>query len=84
MRTLTKFLPAAQFSSEMDEALGVAYDADDETMGFEVLWQRGPVEATNDVRKLAERLFPGPFETQCPTPFGEGRPYTPKGQRTGT
>ena len=84
MRSLTKFLPAAQFSSGMGEALGVAYDADDETMGFEVLWRRGPIEATDDVRELAKRLFPGPLETQCPTPFGEPRPYTPKGQRTGT
>jgi hypothetical protein len=84
MRTLNEFLPAAQFSSGLGEALGVAIDADDDSMGFEVLWRRGPVEATRPVRELARRLFPGPFETQCPTPFGDPRPYTPKGKRTGT
>ena len=84
MRALNEFLPAAQFSSGLDEALGIAYDAADESMGFEVFWRRGPVEATDAVRELAQRLFSGPFETQCPTPFGESRPYTPKSRRTGT
>ena len=84
MRALNEFLPAAQFSSGLGEALGVSYDADDNSMGFEVLWRRGPVEATVAVRKLAQQLFSGPFETQCPTPFGESRPYVPKGRRTGT
>src|ERR1700685_834410 len=84
MRALNEFLPAAQFSSRLGEALGIAYDADDDSMGFEVLWRRGPVEATCAVRELAQRLFSGPFETQCPTLFGEARPYTPKGRRTGT
>lgn len=84
IRALNRFLPAAQYSSGMTEALGVAYDADDENMGFEVLWRRGPVEDSDSVRELADRLFSAPFETQCPTPFGEPRPYTPKSRGTGT
>jgi hypothetical protein len=84
IRALNKFLPAAQYSSGMTEALGVAYDADDENMGFEVFWRRGPIEDNEAVRALADRLFAGPFDTLCPTPFGDPRPYTPKSQRTST
>lgn len=83
MRALNQFLPAAQHSSGMLEALGVAYDADDETMGFEVFWRRGPIGDNNAVRALAARLFATPFETLCATPFGEPRPYTPRGETTG-
>jgi hypothetical protein len=77
---LSKFLPAAQYSSGMSEALGVGYDADDEDMGFEVCWRRGPVEESPAVRALADRLFSSPFETLCPTPFGEPRPYAPRSE----
>jgi hypothetical protein len=84
MLALNVFLPAAQYSSDMNEALGVAYDADDERVGFEVFWRRGTVEVNESVRQLAARLFSGPFDTASPTPFGEPRPYTPKSQRTGT
>lgn len=84
LRDLCRLLPAAQYSSGMTEALGVAYDADDENMGFEVVWRRGPVEESDSVRQLATKLFSPPFETQCPTPFGDPRLYTPRGQRTGT
>lgn len=83
LRALAQFLPAAQYSSSMPEALGVGYDADDESMGFEVAWRRGPVDDNSDVRQLAKLLFSSPNETLCPTPFGEPRPYTPKGQNTG-
>ncbi|MFZ1008471.1 MAG: hypothetical protein WAN65_16635 [Candidatus Sulfotelmatobacter sp.] len=84
MRALNRFLPAAQYSTSINESLGVAYDADAENMGFEVFWRRGPVEDSDSVRELAARLFSAPFETQCPTPFGEPRRYTPKSRRTGT
>lgn len=83
MRALYQFLPAAQYSSGMAEALGVGYDADDENMGFELFWRRGPVEVDDSIRQLATRLFSAPLETLCPTPFGEPRPYTPKSERTG-
>jgi hypothetical protein len=84
IRALNLFLPAAQYSSGMIESFGVAFDADDENMGFEVLWRRGPVEKSDTVREIATQLFGSSFETFSPTPFGEPRPYTPKGQRTGT
>lgn len=81
IRALNTFLPAAQYSSGQPEALGVAYDAGDENIGFEICWRRGPIEDHESVRTLAARLFPGPLETWSPTPFGELRPYQPKGQR---
>lgn len=82
LRALNQFLPAAQYSTGLSEALGVGYDADDESMGFELCWRRGPVQVTDAVRQLASRLFSAPLETLCPTPFGEPRPYTPKSQPT--
>ena len=60
------FLPAAQYSSTMIESFGVAYDADDEDMGFEVLWRRGPVEENGAVRSLAAQLFGATFELSHP------------------
>jgi hypothetical protein len=83
LRALYRFLPAAQYSSGMSEAMGVGYDADDDSMGFEIHWRRGPVQVNDAVRQLAARLFSAPLETVCPTPFGEPRPYTPKSQRAG-
>jgi hypothetical protein len=77
MRALNQFLAAAHYSSGMTEALGIAYDADDENMGFEVCWRKGPVEANHAVRELAARLFSSSSETLCPTPFGDPRPYSP-------
>ncbi len=78
LRALSQFLPAAQYSSGMLEALGVGYDADDDDIGFDLCWRRGPVEAGDDVREIAAKLFSKPLETLCPTPFGEPRPYKPK------
>jgi hypothetical protein len=56
----------------------VGYDADADDIGFDLCWRRGPVEASDDVRELAAKLFSKPLETLCPTPFGEPRPYEPK------
>jgi hypothetical protein len=78
LRALSSFLPAAQYDTKMPEALGVAYDADDENMGFDLLWRRGPVTDVVSAAGLAAQLFPGKLDTQCPTPFGEPRPYTPR------
>jgi hypothetical protein len=78
LRALSKFLPAAQHDTNMLEALGVAYDADDENMGFDLLWRRGPVEDAAAAAGLASKVFCGPLETQCPTPFGDSRPYVQK------
>jgi len=79
LRALAKFLPAAQHDTNMIEALGVAYDADDENMGFDLFWRRGPVEDVASAAALAAKLFSDPLETQCPTPFGDSRPYVPRG-----
>jgi hypothetical protein len=81
LRALSKFLPAAQHDTKMIEALGVAYEAEDENMGFDLLWQRGPVSDVASAAALAAELFSGPLETQCPTPFGDPRPYVPHGSR---
>jgi hypothetical protein len=81
LRALAKFLPAAQYDTNMIEALGVAYDADDDNVGFDLLWQRGPVKDVGSAATLAAKLFPGSLETQCPTPFGDPRPYVPRGAR---
>ena len=79
LRALSGFLPAAQYETNMLEALGVAYDADDETTGFDLFWLRGPVQDVATAAALAAELFPGVLETSCPTPFGEPRPYVPRG-----
>lgn len=81
LRALAKFLPAAQYDTNQIEALGVAYDADDDNIGFDLLWRRGPIEDVASAAALAATLFPGTLETQCPTPFGEPRPYVPKGSQ---
>jgi len=80
LRALNHLLPAAQYSSGMGEALGIAYDADDEEIGFDLLWRRGPVQVDDEVKQLAARFFSDALETLCPTPFGEPRPYIPKSQ----
>jgi hypothetical protein len=79
LRGLVKLLPAAQHSTGMIEALGVAYDGEDESMGFDLIWRRGPIEDVEAAAALATEAFPGELETQCPTPFGDPRPYAPKG-----
>jgi hypothetical protein len=78
IRALNMLLPAVQYSSDLQEAFGIAYDADDEDVGFDVLWRRGPIQADDEVKQLAARFFSGTKETVCPTPFGEPRPYIPK------
>jgi hypothetical protein len=79
LRALSTFLPAAQYATNMIEGLGVAYEADDENMGFELVWRRGPVDDVASATTLAAKLFSGPLETECPTPFGDSRPYIPRG-----
>jgi hypothetical protein len=79
LRALWKFLSPAQHCTGMSEALGVAYDADDDNMGFDLLWRRGPIENPAAAAALATELFPGELYTQCPTPFGHPRLYTPQG-----
>jgi hypothetical protein len=81
LRALAKFLPAAQYDTNLIEALGIAYDADDDNMGFDLFWRRGPVEDVVSAAALAAKIFPGTLETQCPTPFGESRSYVPQGTR---
>jgi len=81
LRSLNAFLPAAQYKTGLKEALGIGIDADDEEMGFELVWRRGPIDNSDAIRALAEHLFPA-IETLCPTPFGEPRAYKPKGQPT--
>ena len=80
LRALNSFLPAAQYSTRLGEALGIGIDANDENMGFELIWRHGPIDNSGPVRALAAQLFSSPIETLCPTPFGEPRAYTPKGQ----
>jgi hypothetical protein len=80
LRALNSFLPAAQYSTGLGEALGIGIDANDENMGFELIWRRGPIDNSGPVRALAAQLFSSPIETLCPTPFGEPRAYSPKEQ----
>lgn len=79
LRGLSKLLPAAQHSTGMIEALGVAYDGEDEGMGFDLLWRRGPIEDVEGAAALAKEVFSVELGTQCPTPFGDPRPYVPRG-----
>lgn len=83
VRALNEFLPAAQLSTGMGEALGVAYDAEDENMGFEVIWRKGSVQESHITRKLATELF-ARTETLHANPFGDSQPYTPKATSNGT
>lgn len=82
MRALFHFVPAAQYNSGMGEALGIAYDADDENMGFELFWRRGPVVATDPIKRIAAELFSSPLDTLHPDPFGDATPYAPTEERS--
>jgi hypothetical protein len=77
IRSLKKLVEAALYRYETGESLGVAYDADDDNSGFDLLLWRGAPLVTADTVRLADAVF-GPPETQIANPFGEARPYSPR------
>jgi hypothetical protein len=76
IRSLKNLVDAALYRYQGNESLGVAYDADDDDSGFDVLLWRGVPVVNADIARLADAVF-GPPETQIADPFGEARPYSP-------
>src|SRR5258708_2567832 len=72
---------AALLTHGVSEALGIAFDADSDTSGFDLRWVRGTPVATPALKKIAETVFGGTMETSIANPFGEARPYTPSENR---
>jgi hypothetical protein len=77
IRSVDPLVRAALLKHDVSEALGVAFDAEDETMGFDLRWVRGKPVATPDLQRIAEAVSGGTIETSIANPFGEARPYTP-------
>jgi hypothetical protein len=76
IRSLHELVAAALYRYETVEALGVAYDADDDNSGFDVLFWHGAPLVNADTVRLADSIF-GPPETLIANPFGKARPYSP-------
>jgi hypothetical protein len=74
---MNRLVDAALLKYLVSEGLGIAFDADDEKMGYDLRWVRGTPIATPDLERIAETVFPGDIETSIANPFGEGRPYKP-------
>lgn len=81
IRSLKKLIDAALYRYEAMESLGVAYNADDDGSGFDLLLCRGIPVVTADTVRLADAVFRPP-DTQIANPFGEARPYSPPPQKT--
>ncbi len=76
IRCLKKLVDAALYRYETVEGLGVAYDADDDNSGFDLLFWHGAPLVNADTVRLADTVF-GQLETLIANPFGEARPYSP-------
>lgn len=76
IRSLSTLVEAALLKYGVSEALGVAFDADNDE-GFDLRWVRGTPLATPDLERIAEAVFGPTIETSIANPFGEARPYTP-------
>jgi hypothetical protein len=81
IRNMNKLVEAALLKYGVSEALGIAIDADDEAMGYDLRWVRGKPVATPDLERIAEAVFGPTIETSIANPFGEARPYTPPENR---
>jgi len=77
IQNMEPLIEAALLKYGVGEALGVAFDADDDTMGFDLRWVRGSPSATPALERIANVVFGEAIETSIANPFGEARPYTP-------
>ncbi len=80
IRNLGTLVEAALLKYGLSEALGIAFDADNDE-GFDLRWVRGIPRATPDLERIAEAVFGPTIETSIANPFGEARPYTPPEKR---
>lgn len=78
--SLSTLVNAALLKYGVSEALGVAFDADNDE-GFDLRWVRGTPRATSDLQRIAEAVFGATIETSIANPFGQARPYTPPQNR---
>ena len=76
IRYMNRLVEAALLKYRVGEALGIAFDADNESEGYDLRWGLGTPAATPDLESLAEAVFGGEIETSIANPFGEARPYT--------
>ena len=76
IRNMDTLVAAALLKYGVNEALGIAIDADDEATGYDLRWVRGKPVATPDLERIAEAVFGPTIETSIANPFGEARPYT--------
>lgn len=76
IRSLKELMDAAFYRYETIDGLGVAFDADDDKSGFDVLRMIGSPVVTSNTVRLADAVF-GPPQTSIANPFGEARPSTP-------
>lgn len=81
IRNMDTLVEAALLKYGVSEALGIAFDADNDTTGFDLRWVRGTPVATSALERIAETVFGGAMETAIANPFGEPRPYTRPGNR---
>jgi hypothetical protein len=81
IRNMNTLVEAALLKYRVNEALGIAIDADDEAMGYDLRWMRGRPVSTPDLERIAEVVFGPAIETSIANPFGEARPYTPSKNR---
>jgi len=77
IRHMDTLVEAALLKYGVSEALGIAFDADSATTGFDLRCVRGTPVATPALERIAETVFGGVIETSIANPFGEARPYTP-------
>jgi len=78
LRSLHPMLPAALYSYNVTEGLGVAFDADNTDSGFDLSWVRDYKTFDENDQKLAEFLFPAQEQTLVADLFGQARPYMPE------
>jgi len=77
IRNMNTLVEAALLKHGVSEALGIAFDADYDAIGYDLRWVRGTPLATPALEKIAESVFGRTMETSVANPFGEARPYTP-------
>lgn len=77
IRHMDRLAEAALLKYGLSEALGIAFDADSNTTGFDLRLVRGTPSATPDLERIANAVFGTDIETSIASPFGEARPYRP-------
>ena len=58
------------------EGLGVAYDADNSNMGYDLIWIHHYTRFSEYDKKLSEFLFPVSDDTWVADPFGKAKLYS--------